>query len=154
MSGARHRTCLGESGARALETAGDDRRTAGRLDLDARARVDCRESGATAVDLRSAEAADPGRADLRRVHEEVDALACEPADVLDFDLELALALVLELRFAAGARKGARGLQGDPRSGAALRLHGGDGDRQGREGENCEWDERALHGASLNLMLEG
>ena len=81
----------------ALETARDDQPAGGGLDLDPRTGVDRREARAAAVDLRRAEPVDPCRADLRAVHEEVDALARELPDVLDLDLQLALALDLRLR---------------------------------------------------------
>src|SRR5580765_3401500 len=75
----------GESGGAVLEAARDDRRAAGRLDLDPGAGLDRREARAALVHLRGAEAVDPCGADLRRVHEEVDPLAREAPDVLDLD---------------------------------------------------------------------
>src|SRR5262245_17301348 len=144
MPGARHRTWLDWTGRCGLEAARDDQLAARGLDADPRAGADGRERGAAALDLRGAEAVDPLRADQLRVHEEVDPLAGEPAHVLDLDLELALALVLELRLALGPCEGARGFEGDDRAGAALRLDGRRGEREGRESDDCEWDEDALH----------
>src|SRR5687767_4995247 len=100
MSGARHRTWLGWAVAN-LEAARGDEPAARGLDADAGAGPDRREAGASAVELRRAEGAHALRPEELRVHEEVDALAGEPAEVLDLDLELALAVDLELRLALG-----------------------------------------------------
>src|SRR5262245_27855227 len=144
MSGARHRTWLDWTGGCDLEAARGDQPAARGLDADPRAGADGRDCGAAALDLRGAEAVDPLRADQLRVHEEIDPPAREPTHVLDLDLELALAVRLELRLALGPRERARGLEGDDRAGVALRLHGRRGEREGRESDDREWDEDALH----------
>src|SRR5688572_6907920 len=141
MSGARHRTGLGVAN---LEAAGSDEPAARGLDADPRAGPDRREVGAAPVELRGAEAADELRAELLRVDEEVDALAGEPADVLDLDLDLALTVDLELRLALGAGERARGVERDDPLVAVLRLHCRSDERECRESDDRDWDERALH----------
>src|SRR6476619_7131117 len=133
------------------ELARDDQLAACGLDLDPRAGVDRGEAGAAAVDLRRAEPADARRADLRVVHEEVDALAGEPPDMLDLDLELALALVLELRLAARARERPGRLECDPRAGPALRLNRRRCDCERRQSEERDGEnDCALHNCLLEI----